>query len=110
MSTDFFSIDYTELDKTVETLFPQGETPSFSDIICGLMDGEIPLSELFSLIKESGYHGLFYGVAGVKELLFIAIVAAVFYILSKTGRLGQASQTGFFCGLPSYCGWFVPNF
>ncbi len=96
MSTDFFSIDYTELDKTVETLFPQGETPSFSDIICGLMDGEIPLGELFSLIKESGYHGLFYGVAGVKELLFIAIVAAVFYILSKTGRLGQASQTGFF--------------
>ena len=48
MSTDFFSIDYTELDKTVETLFPQGETPSFSDIICGLMDGEIPFSELFS--------------------------------------------------------------
>jgi len=96
MDTDIFSIDYTDLDKTVETLFPRGKTPSFSDIICGLMDGEIPLSELFSLIKESGYHGLFYGVAGVKELLFIAIVAAVFYILSKTGRLGQASQTGFF--------------
>lgn len=96
MSTDMFSLDYTELDKTVENLLPTGKMMSFSDIICGLMDGEIPLDELFSLIKESGYQGLFYGVTGVKELIFIAVVAAVFYILSKTGRLGQASQTGFF--------------
>ena len=96
METDYFLMDYGELDKTVETLFPKGKMPSFSDIICGLMDGEIPFGEVFSLIKESGYHGLFYGIAGVKELIFIAIVAAVFYILSKTGRLGQASQTGFF--------------
>ena len=93
MDTDFFSVDYTELDKTVETLFSGGETPSFSEIICGMLDGEIPFDELFSLVKESGYHGLFYGVTGVKELIFIAIVAAVFFILSKTGRLGQASQT-----------------
>lgn len=96
MNTDFFSVDYTELDKTVETMFPKGKTMSFSELICGLMDGEIPFEELFSMIKESGYYGLFYGVAGVKELIFIAIVAAVFYIISKTGRLGQASQTGFF--------------
>ena len=96
MDAGMFSIDYTELDKTVETLFPTKEVPGFSDIICGLMDGEIPLEELVSLLKESGYHGLFYGITGVKELVFIAIVAAVFYILSKTGRLGQAAQTGFF--------------
>lgn len=96
MDADMFSIDYTELDKTVESLFPTGEMLSFSDIICGLMDGEIPLGELFSLIKESGYEGMFYGITGVKELIFIAVVAAVFYILSKTGRLGQAAQTGFF--------------
>ena len=95
MDTDFFSVDYTELDRTVENLFPNGKTPSFSEIVCGLMDGEVPFSDLFSLIKDSGYQGLFYGVAGVKELIFIAVVAAVFYILSKTGRLGQASQTGF---------------
>lgn len=96
MNTDFFSVDYSELDKTVEALFPREKVPSFSEIICGLMDGEIPFSELFALLKESGYHGLFYGAVGVKELVFIAIVAAVFFILSKTGRLGQASQTGFF--------------
>jgi len=96
MDTDLFSIDYTDLDKTVKTLFPTGEMISFSDIICGLMDGEIPFRNLFSLIKESGYQGLFYGILGVKELIFIAIVAAVFYILSKTGKLGQATQTGFF--------------
>lgn len=96
MDTDLFSLDYTELDKTVESLFPTGEMISFSDIICGLMDGEIPLRELVSLLKESGYQGLFYGILGVKELIFIAIVAAVFYILSKTGKLGQAAQTGFF--------------
>ncbi|MBR2409809.1 MAG: stage III sporulation protein AE [Lachnospiraceae bacterium] len=96
METDMFSLDYTELNKTVEELFPQGKVPGFSEIVCGLMDGEIPFRDLFSLIKESGYHGLFYGIVGVKELVFIAIVAAVFYILSKTGRLGQAAQTGFF--------------
>ncbi len=96
MNADYFSIDYSELDMTVETLFPSGKGLSFSDIVCGLMDGEIPIGELFSLLKESGYQGMFYGVTGVKELIFIAIVAAVFYILSKTGRLGQAAQTGFF--------------
>mgnify|MGYP003309773613 CR=1 FL=1 len=96
MNTEYFTIDYTELDETVEMLFPEKQVPGFSEIICGLMDGEIPFGELFSLVKESGYHGLFYGIAGVKELIFIAVVAAVFYILSKTGRLGQASQTGFF--------------
>lgn len=96
MITDIFSVDYTDLDKTVESLFPTEEIPGFSDIICGLMDGEIPFGELFSLIGKSGYQGLFYGVAGVKELIFIAIVAAVFYILSQSGRLGQASRTGFF--------------
>ena len=96
MDADYFSIDYSELDKTVETLFPSGKVMSFSEILCGLMDGEVRFGELFSLIKESGYQGLFYGVTGVRELIFIAIVAAVFYILSKTGRLGQAAQTGFF--------------
>lgn len=96
MDTDLFSLDYTELDKTVETLFPTSETLSFSDIICGLMDGEIPFGDLFSLVRESGWQGLFYGILGVKELIFIAVVAAVFYILSKTGKLGQAAQTGFF--------------
>lgn len=96
MATDMFSLDYTELNKTVEGLFPKGEVPGFSDIVCGLMDGEVPIRDLFSLIKESGYHGLFYGIVGVKELIIIAIVAAVFYILSKTGKLGQAAQTGFF--------------
>ncbi len=96
MNADMFSMDYTELDKTVEELFPTGEMLSFSDIICGLMDGEIAFRDLLSLIKESGYQGLFYGILGVKELIFIAIVAAVFYILSKTGKLGQAAQTGFF--------------
>ncbi len=96
MDADMFSVDYTELDRTVDALFPTENVLSFSDIICGLMDGEIPLKELFSVVRESGYHGLFYGITGVKELIFIAVVAAVFYILSKTGRLGQASQTGFF--------------
>lgn len=96
MDADLFFMDYTELDKTVENLFPSERMLSFSDIVCGLMDGEIPFGELFSLIRESGYQGLFYGVNGVKALIFIAVVAAVFYILSKTGRLGQASQTGFF--------------
>lgn len=96
MDTSIFSLDYSELDKTVEALFPKNETLRFSEILCGLMDGKIPFQELFSLIKESGYHGVFYGASGVKELLFIAVVAAVFYILSKTGKLGQATQTGFF--------------
>ena len=96
MDLDMFTVDYSDLDKTVETLFPKGEMLSFSGILCGLMDGEIPFRELFSLVKESGYQGLFYGLLGVKELIFIAIVAAVFTILSKTGKLGQASQTGFF--------------
>lgn len=93
---ELFSLDYTELDRTVEGLFPVNEHLRFSDILCGLMDGEIPFEDLFSLLKESGYQGLFYGVLGVKELIFIAIVAAVFFILSKTGKLGQAAQTGFF--------------
>ena len=96
MDAELFSVDYTGLDQTVEALFPVGDTLRFSDIVCGLMDGEIPLRDLFSLLKESGYQGLFYGVLGVKELIYIAIVAAVFSILSKTGRLGQAAQTGFF--------------
>lgn len=96
MDTETFSVDYSDLDRTVEVLFPTEKIPRFSEIICGLMDGEIPFDELFSLLKESGYHGLFYGISGVKELIFIAVVAAVFYILSKTGRLGQAAQTGFF--------------
>lgn len=90
MNGDIFSLDYTELDKTVESLFPDGETLRFSDIICGLMDGEIPVRELFSLIKESGEQGLFYGILGVKELIFIAISAAVFYILSKTVFISRA--------------------
>ncbi|MDD5899821.1 MAG: stage III sporulation protein AE [Lachnospiraceae bacterium] len=96
MSGDIFSLDYTELDKTVESLFPDGEMLRFSDIICGLMDGEVPVRELFSLIKKSGEQGLFYGIAGVKELIIIAISAAIFYILSKTVKFGQAAQTGFF--------------
>lgn len=96
MDADMFSVDFTGLDKTVEVLFPTERNLSFSDIICGLMDGEIPFEKLFSMITESGYNGLFYGIVGVKELMFVAIVAAVFYIVSKTGRLGQAAQTGFF--------------
>lgn len=93
---EMFSMDYTELDETVKQLFSTGDMLSFSDIICGLLDGEIPLGEVWSLLKASGYQGLCYGITGVKELIFIAIVAAVFFILSKTGRLGQAAQTGFF--------------
>ena len=96
MGTDYFSLDYTELDQAVEELFPQNSVPSFSDILCGFLDGEIPLGDIGSLVKESGYQGLFYGILGVKELIFIAIVAAVFFILSKTGKQGQAAQTGFF--------------
>ena len=96
MEAELFFVDYVGLDHTVENLFPAESTLSFSEIVCGLMDGEIPVRDLFSLLKESGYQGLFYGVLGVKELIFIAIVAAVFSILSKTGRLGQAAQTGFF--------------
>lgn len=96
MEAELFFVDYVGLDHTVENLFPAESTLSFSEIVCGLMDGEIPVRDLFSLLKESGYQGVFYGVLGVKELIFIAIVAAVFSILSKTGRLGQAAQTGFF--------------
>lgn len=96
MGTDYFSLDYTELDQAVEELFPQNSVPSFSDILCGFLDGEIPLGDIGSLVKESGYQGLLYGILGVKELIFIAIVAAVFFILSKTGKQGQAAQTGFF--------------
>ena len=43
-----FSLDYSDLDKTVESLFPSGKVPSFSDIVCGLMDGEVSFGELFS--------------------------------------------------------------
>ena len=96
MDTELFSVDYTELDETVGTLFRNSDVPSFSELICGLMDGEVRFRELFSLLAESGAHGLFYGVTGVRELIYIAIVAAVFYILSKTGKQGQAAQTGFF--------------
>lgn len=96
MDTELFSMNYTELDETVGNLFYKTDIPSFSELICGLMDGEIALRELFSLLTESGVHGLFYGVAEVRELVFIAVVAAVFYILSKTGKQGQAAQTGFF--------------
>lgn len=96
MEADYFSLDYTELDRAVEALFPQNTVLGFSDILFGFMDGEIPLRELFSLVKEAGYQGLCYGILGVRELIFIAIVAAVFFILSKTGKKGQAAQTGFF--------------
>ena len=96
VNTELFSVDYAGLDRTVESMFPAGDRVSFSDIVCGLMDGEIPLRDVFSMVKESGYQGLFYDVLGVKELIYIAIVAAVFSILSRTGRLGQAAQTGFF--------------
>ena len=96
MNTDYFSLDYSELDRTVETLFLQGNVPGFSDILCRLMDGEIPFHEIISFVKESGIQAIFYGVSGVRELIFIAIAAAVFYILSKTGKQGQAAQTGFF--------------
>lgn len=96
MESEYFAVDYSELDRTVGRLFQGGEIPNFSDIINGLLDGEIPFSKLFSLLKESGYQGLLYGFFGVKELLFVAIVAAVFYILSQVGKQGQAAQTGFF--------------
>ena len=31
MNTDFFSVDYSELDKTVEALFPREKVPSFCE-------------------------------------------------------------------------------
>lgn len=96
MDTELFSMDYSDLDASVETLFPKNDMLTFSDIICGLMDGEFSVGSLFSLVKESGYQGLCYGIIGVKELIFIAVAAAVFSILSKTGKFGQAAQTGFF--------------
>lgn len=96
MNTDLFSMDYSDLDQTVEALFPSGNMLSFSDIVCGLMDGEIPFRSLFALLKESGVQGLFYGFSGVRELIFIAVVAAVFTVLSSAGKMGQAAQTGFF--------------
>lgn len=96
MENDYFSVDYTELDQTVKELFPSGEIPGFSEIVNGVMDGEIPLSDVVSLVWKSGKEGLLYGFLGVKELLFVAIVAAVFYILSQVGKQGQAAQTGFF--------------
>lgn len=96
MNTDYFSLDYSELDTAVERLLPQKDIPGFSDIISDFLSGEIPFGELFSSLASSGYKGLLYGFLGVKELIFIAVVAAVFYILSKTGKQGQAAQTGFF--------------
>lgn len=96
MNTDYFSIDYSELDTAVERLLPQKEIPGFSEIITGFLNGKIPFDELFSSLASSGYQGLLYGFLGVKEMLFIAAAAAVFYILSKTGKQGQAAQTGFF--------------
>lgn len=96
MNTDYFSLDYSELDTAVERLLPQKDIPGFSDIISDFLSGEIPFGELFSSLASSGYKGLLYGFFGVKELIFIAVVAAVFYILSKTGKQGQAAQTGFF--------------
>ena len=97
METELFSVDYSDLDRTVETLFPTEKIPRFSDIICGLMDGEIPFDELFSLLKESGYHGLFYGIAGVKELIFIAVVSTTkTFVTSSSVNVGSFSICSFF--------------
>lgn len=96
MEQDYFFVDYSELDRTVTKLFPNDTGLDFSDIVNGVMDGEIPLSAVLSLTVQSGKDGLLYGVLGVKEMLFVAIVAAVFYILSQIGKQGQAAQTGFF--------------
>lgn len=96
MNTDYFSLDYSELDTAVERLIPQKDIPGFSEIISDFLSGELPFGELFSSLASSGYEGLLYGFLGVKELIFIAVVAAVFFILSKTGKQGQAAQTGFF--------------
>lgn len=91
-----FSVDYSEIDRVVSGLFPEDEGMSFSGIMNGFMDGEIPLNEVFTLLRKSGTNGLFYGFIGMREVLFIAVVAAVFYILSQVGKQGQAAQTGFF--------------
>lgn len=96
MQQEYFSVDYADLDGTIARLFPGNEVPGFGEIVSRGMDGEIPLSEVLSLLVQSGKDGLFYGVSGVKELLSVAIVAAVFYILSQVGKNGQAAQTGFF--------------
>ncbi len=104
MNTDYFSIDYSELDTAVERLLPQNEIPGFSEIITGFLSGKIPFGELFSSLASSGYQGLLYGFFGVKEPLNILITDILdiiptfweFYILSKTGKQGQAAQTGFF--------------
>ncbi|MCH5273392.1 MAG: stage III sporulation protein AE [Lachnospiraceae bacterium] len=96
MNTDYFSLDYSELDTAIENLLPQKEIPGFSEIISGFLEGRIPFGELFSMFRSSGSQGLLYGLFGVKEMILVAVVAAVFYILSKTGKQGQAAQTGFF--------------
>lgn len=96
MTYDYFTVDYSGLDQTVQRLFPGGEVPGFSEIVNGVLDGEIPLSEVASLLLTSGREGLLYGFYGMRDLLFVAIVAAVFYLLSQVGKQGQAAQTGFF--------------
>jgi len=93
---DMFSVDYNQLDTAVNELFPKQDVPGFSEIVGGLMAGEIPVNKLFSTITKSGSQGLLYGVTGVRDLIFVAIVAAVFCVLSRTGKLGQATQTSFF--------------
>lgn len=93
---DMFSVDYGQLDTTVNWMFRGQEVPGFSEIVSGLIDGDIPAGDVFSMLLQSGKQGLLYGVNGVRELIFIAIVAAVFCVLSKTGKLGQATQTSFF--------------
>lgn len=96
MTYDYFTVDYSGLDQTVQRLFPGGGVPGFSEIVNGVLDGEIPLSEVASLLLASGREGLLYGFYGMRDLLFVAIVAAVFYLLSQVGKQGQAAQTGFF--------------
>lgn len=96
MNSDYFSMDYSALDAQVKELFPEGNLPSFSELIRQFSTGEIAFSELVSGFFRAGSQELFYGFYGVRELLLIALAAAVFHLLSGVGKQGQAAKTGFF--------------
>lgn len=91
-------LDYTELQKTVENLLPEGCPVSFGELVQSLVGGKMGGlgsigKELLSWLSESFVFPVEQGV----RLLFLVLFSAMFSNLSKAFSREGTSHIGFLC-------------
>lgn len=96
--TKELQIDYSELQKTVESLLP-GELPvSFEELVRRMVSGELgSLGEIFRELGEWLLSYVTFPVEHGVRLLFLVLFSALFSNLSKAFSREGTSHIGFLC-------------